>query len=98
MQIKNNAQGVSLKHGRCGRKSPLLAKNARNGAPGVRSLETLCNFSFAPSGLARFSLATHGLRRGLHSFAAPRLEREGASFGKIASFRNTLFSVMLYLP
>src|ERR1700734_3996727 len=36
--------------------------------------------SFAPSGLARFlGSMTHGLRRGLHSFAAPRLSRIWAS-------------------
>jgi RND family efflux transporter MFP subunit len=29
--------------------------------------------SFAPLGFGRFALATHGLRRGLHSYAAPRL-------------------------
>jgi hypothetical protein len=35
----------------------------------------LRNSSFAPSGLAFFPLLTHGLRRGLHSFAASRLLR-----------------------
>jgi hypothetical protein len=30
--------------------------------------------SFAPSGLGDICLRTHGLRRGLHSFAASRLE------------------------
>jgi hypothetical protein len=33
--------------------------------------------SFAPSGLVRFLLRTHGLRRGLHSFAATRLRGRG---------------------
>jgi hypothetical protein len=38
------------------------------------SLRSLCrSFSFAPLGLALVPLSTHGLRRGLHSFAAPRL-------------------------
>src|ERR1019366_1259913 len=38
------------------------------------SLRSLCrSFSFAPSGLAQFPLAPHGLRRGLHSYAASRL-------------------------
>src|ERR1019366_2263685 len=32
-------------------------------------------FSFAPSGLVHLQLATHGLRRGLHSCAATRLSR-----------------------
>ena len=31
------------------------------------------NWSFAPSGLDRFSTFTHSLRRGLHSCAASRL-------------------------
>jgi hypothetical protein len=40
----------------------------------VSSLPSLSgNFSFAPSGLGDLSLITHGLRRGLHSFAASRL-------------------------
>src|SRR5512147_693013 len=30
-------------------------------------------FPFAPLGLHRFALTTHGLRRGLHSYAASRL-------------------------
>src|ERR1039458_5600555 len=39
------------------------------------SLRSLCrSFSFAPSGLAQLRLATHGLRRGLHSYAASRLD------------------------
>src|ERR1700680_3216569 len=33
------------------------------------------NFSFAPSGLAHFPRSSHGLRRGLYSVAASRLER-----------------------
>jgi hypothetical protein len=33
------------------------------------------SFSYALSGLSRFGLSTHGLRRGLHSFAASRLNR-----------------------
>jgi purine nucleosidase len=33
-------------------------------------------YSFAPSGLAHFLLFTHGLRRGLHSYAASRLKPE----------------------
>ena len=34
------------------------------------------NRSFAPLGLDGFPLSTHGLRRGLHSYAASRLEQE----------------------
>jgi hypothetical protein len=38
------------------------------------SLRSLCHsYSFAPPGLAYFPLGTHGLRRGLHSYAASRL-------------------------
>jgi len=50
------------------------------GRPGRAALprdfesKTCENYSFAPSGLARFPIATHGLRRGLHSCAASRLE------------------------
>ena len=33
--------------------------------------------SFAPSGLGLFCFPTHGLRRGLHSFAASRLRVGG---------------------
>jgi hypothetical protein len=29
---------------------------------------------FRPAGACRFLLLTHGLRRGLHSYAAPRLQ------------------------
>jgi hypothetical protein len=40
----------------------------------VPSLRSPCHsFSVAPPGLADFPLTTHGLRRGLHSFAASRL-------------------------
>ncbi len=38
------------------------------------SRRSLCHsFSFAPLGLALVPLPTHGLRRGLHSYAASRL-------------------------
>src|SRR5438309_1461486 len=44
-------------------------------------------FSFAPSELVNFALLfTHGLRRGLHSSASPRLELYCEHF--IASFRG----------
>jgi hypothetical protein len=33
--------------------------------------------SFAPLGLDHYSFVTHGLRRGLYSCAAPRLEFSG---------------------
>ena len=45
-------------------------------------------WSSAPSGLAHFPLTTHGLRRGLYSFAAWRLET--ADFYFIARLRNPL--------
>jgi hypothetical protein len=39
------------------------------------TLTSVCgSYSFAPSGLVLFPLSTHGLRRGLHSFAASRLD------------------------
>jgi uncharacterized membrane protein YgcG len=43
----------------------------------IASLETVHGSgSFGPLGLARFLLLTHGLRRGLHSFAALRLKTD----------------------
>ena len=41
------------------------------------------NSSYAPLGLADFPLRTHGLRRGLHSYAASRL-KPGAEFHGVA--------------
>jgi hypothetical protein len=35
------------------------------------------NVSFAPSGLVNLTISTHGLRRGLHSVAALRLNIRG---------------------
>ena len=46
--------------GNCSRFAPMSAKT---------------DHSFAPLGLGRFGVPTHGLRRGLHSFAAARLFR-----------------------
>ncbi len=40
-----------------------------------------CELSFAPAGLGRVLRRTHGLRRGLHSYAAPRLEACESFFG-----------------
>jgi|SRR5215467_619401 len=46
------------------------------------ALGNLCrNVSFAPSELGVLPFHTHGLRRGLHSFAAPRLRRRGVWSG-----------------
>jgi hypothetical protein len=46
----------------------------------VSSLRSLCHScSFAPPGLGHLPLGTHGLRRGLHSYAALRLN--SASLG-----------------
>jgi hypothetical protein len=39
------------------------------------------NSSYVPSGLANFPLSTHGLRRGLHSCAASRLNLGPSSHG-----------------
>src|SRR5579859_7868800 len=39
----------------------------------VNRLSTPVRYSFAPSGLVPFLVCTHGLRRGLYSFATTRL-------------------------
>ena len=47
----------------------------RRGARDLSDGSARCEFSFAPLGLVRtLRAATHDLRRGLHSFAASRLE------------------------
>ena len=46
---------------------------ARAGERAIVSLRSVKDFSFAPTGLASVHLCTHGLRRGLRSFAASRL-------------------------
>ncbi len=50
-------------------KRPAAAKTKRGCVRTQPSRRNLCH-SYAPSGLAQFPFATHGLRRGLHSYAA----------------------------
>jgi hypothetical protein len=46
--------------------------------------------SFAPAGLRLNNLGTHGLRRGLHSFAASRLE----PFDEMRRSLSLIFEIM----
>jgi hypothetical protein len=60
-----------------GRRWAITYRRSAAGASGLDrmrpSLHNRGGFSFVPPGLVPFLSATHGLRRGLHSFAAPRL-------------------------